>query len=335
MDFAFFDEQTAFSDTVCCWLEAKAPKAWCRAIKLDEESYLYALWDSLQAQCFLGIGVAEEHGGLGGAVLVQMIFTRELSRTAGGLLWVWELTSFGGAKASTAVGSDVLGAMQTFVDKVDEGWVTNSAKMWTTGAKAADRLLVLARCGRWVTKKHHGLTMFFVGARSAGATATLLSKLRMRAMGLCSVHNDDIFVGDADVLGPHGKAWYALLLMLNNETHHGWRTMPRRDRRGTGGYARLYEAAPSFRPQHRRVPGAAALCRGHRDILDRESCGPATTPGCRPRACHAARRPTCSRWSRPKVPCTRSISASRFLGGWAVRWKPTCSVTGATIASFA
>ena len=41
-------------------------------------------------------------------------------------------------------GTDVLGAMRTFADKVDGGWLLNGEKMWTTGAKAADRLLVLA-----------------------------------------------------------------------------------------------------------------------------------------------------------------------------------------------
>ena len=32
---------------------------------------------------------------------MQMIFAREMARTAGGLLWVWGLTSFGGAKTLT------------------------------------------------------------------------------------------------------------------------------------------------------------------------------------------------------------------------------------------
>ena len=61
-------------------------------------------------------------------------------------------------------GTDVLGAMKTHAEKVDGGWLLNGAKMWTTGAKAADRLLVLARTDKTVAKKHHGLTMFFVDA---------------------------------------------------------------------------------------------------------------------------------------------------------------------------
>src|SRR3546814_8348041 len=68
-------------------------------------------------------------------------------------------------------GTDVLGAMKTMAKKVDGGWVLNGAKMWTTAAKVADRLLVLARTDKNVEKKHQGLTLFFVDAKSHGITA--------------------------------------------------------------------------------------------------------------------------------------------------------------------
>jgi acyl-CoA dehydrogenase len=246
MNFSLSEEQSAFRDMVRRWVNAEAPKDWMRALEADEENYPYALWDKLKEQGFFGIGIPEEWGGLGGDVVTQMIFAREFSRTAGGLLWVWGLTSFGGAKTIGAVGSDeqkerwlrpmaagdlrvslsmtepdggtdVLGAMKTFATRVEGGWCLNGAKMWTTAAKAADRLLVLARTDKDAPKKHQGLTMFFVDAKSPGITATLLPKLGMRAMGSCSVAYDDVFVPDCDVLGEPGNAWYAMLPTLNNE----------------------------------------------------------------------------------------------------------------------
>jgi len=246
MDFALSEEQEAFRDTVRRWVDAELPKDWCRALEADEQHYPYAMWDKLKAQGFFGIGIPEEWGGLGGDVLTQMLFAREVARTAGGLLWVWGLTSFGGAKTITSSGSedqkarwlpamaagelrvslsmtepgggtDVLGAMRTFAERVDGGWVLDGEKMWTTGAKAADRLLVLARTDRQAAKKHHGLGLFFVDARSPGITATLLPKLGMRAMGSCSVHYDQVFVPDADVIGDPGDAWRNVLPSLNNE----------------------------------------------------------------------------------------------------------------------
>lgn len=246
MDFSLTEEQLAFRDMVRRWVNAEAPKDWMRELEADEENYPLALWYKLAEQGFFGIGISEEYDGLGGDVMMQMIFAREFARTAGGLLWVWGLTSFGGAKTISAVGTeeqkqrwlkpmamgklrvslsmtepdggtDVLGAMKTHAEKVDGGWKLNGAKMWTTAAKVADRLLVLARTDKTVEKKHQGLTMFFVDAKAPGITASLLPKLGMRAMGSCSVTYDDVFVPDEDVLGEPGKAWYAMLPTLNNE----------------------------------------------------------------------------------------------------------------------
>lgn len=246
MDFELNEEQRAFRDVIRRWVNAECPKDWMRELEKDEENYPLALWDKIAEQGFFGIGIPEEWGGLGGDVVMQMIFAREFARTAGGLLWVWGLTSFGGAKTISLVGTDeqkqrwlpamaegklrvslsmtepdggtdVLGAMKTVARKVDGGWILNGAKMWTTAAKVADRLLVLARTDKNVEKKHQGLTMFFVDAKTPGITASLLPKLGMRAMGSCSVTYDDVFVPDEDVLGEPGKAWYSMLPTLNNE----------------------------------------------------------------------------------------------------------------------
>lgn len=246
MDFQLTEEQQAFRDVVRRWVDAEAPKEWMRELEKDEENYPFALWDKLKKEGFFGIGIDEEYGGLGGDIIMQMIFAREFARTAGGLLWTWGLTSFAGAKSVGLYGTeeqkqrwlapmaagdlrvsigmtepdggtDVLGAMKTFAKKVEGGWVINGAKMWCTAAKVADRILLLARSEKNVEKKHHGLTLFFLDAKSEGVSASLLPKLGMRAMGSCSVTLDDVFVPDEDVLGEPGKAWYMLLPTLNNE----------------------------------------------------------------------------------------------------------------------
>lgn len=246
MDFALNEEQEAFRDIVRRWVEAEAPKELMRRLEADEENYPFLLWDKLKEQGFFGIGIDETYGGQGGDVMTQMIFARELARTAGGLIWTWGVTSFAGAKSvglygtpdqkdrwlvpmaqgdlrvAIAVtepdgGTDVLGAMKTNAVKVDGGWKVNGAKMWTTGAKVADRLLLLARTDKSVPKRHQGLTLFFADAKSPGITASLLPKLGMRAMGSCAVTFDDVFIPDEDVLGTPGEAWYMMLPTLNNE----------------------------------------------------------------------------------------------------------------------
>src|SRR3546814_19655757 len=77
-----------------------------RKLEADEENYPIALWDKLAEQGFFGIGIPEEWGGLGGDVMMQMIFAREFARKAGGLLWVWGLTYFGGENSIGLYGTD-------------------------------------------------------------------------------------------------------------------------------------------------------------------------------------------------------------------------------------
>src|SRR5690606_6179050 len=118
---------------------------------------------------FFGIGIEESYGGQGGDVVTQMIFAREMSRNIGGLLWVWGLTSFAGAKSIGVYGSeeqkrrflpeiaagncrvsisftepgggtDVLGAMRTEATRTDGGWILNGEKMWSSASHVADYL---------------------------------------------------------------------------------------------------------------------------------------------------------------------------------------------------
>jgi len=114
-------------------------------------------------------------------------------------------------------GTDLLGAMGTNATRVDGGWVINGEKIWSSSAHVADYLLLIARSDKNAEKKHQGLTLFWVPAKSEGVKITPLPKLGMRSMGSCSVHLEDVFVADENVLGEPHNAWYMLLPTLNNE----------------------------------------------------------------------------------------------------------------------
>jgi acyl-CoA dehydrogenase len=114
-------------------------------------------------------------------------------------------------------GTDVLGGLRSFAQKVDGGWVLNGNKTWSTSAHVADYILLLARTERDVPKKHQGLSLFLLPSKADGVSINELSKLGMRAIGSCDVGMDDAFVPDDLLLGEPGKAWYELLPMLNNE----------------------------------------------------------------------------------------------------------------------
>ncbi len=246
MDFSLAEEYRAFQDTVHRWVDAEVPKSWSRELERDEHNYPHALWAKFTEAGFHGVGIPEEYGGQGGDVIMQMILARELSRSLGGLAWIWGITSFAGSKSigiygteaqkqkylpkiaagelkaaiaftEPSGGTDLLGAMRTTAERVEGGWKLTGEKTWSSSAHVADYLLCLARTDKTVAKKHQGLTLFWVSTKTPGVEITPLSKLGMRSMGSCSVSLQDAFVPDDDVLGAPDKAWYMLLPTLNNE----------------------------------------------------------------------------------------------------------------------
>jgi len=106
MDFALPEEYRAFRDMVHRWVDAQAPKQWARALERDEHNYPFALWDKFTAAGFHGVGIAEEYGGQGGDVTMQMLLARELARSLAGLAWIWGITSFAGSKSIGLYGSE-------------------------------------------------------------------------------------------------------------------------------------------------------------------------------------------------------------------------------------
>lgn len=246
MDFGLSEEYRAFRETAKRWVDAEIPKSWARELEKDEHNYPHALWEKFTEAGFHGVGIPEEYDGQGGDVIMQMILARELARSLGGLAWIWGITSFAGSKSiglygtdeqkakylpliatgqlKAAIaftepggGTDLLGGMTTTAERVEGGWKLNGEKIWSSSAHVADRLLVLARTNKDVEKKHQGLTLFWIPAKLEGVKITPLSKLGMRSMGSCSIHFEDAFCADEDVMGAPDKAWYTLLPTLNNE----------------------------------------------------------------------------------------------------------------------
>jgi alkylation response protein AidB-like acyl-CoA dehydrogenase len=246
LNFELSDEHQAFRDMVHKWVDKEVPKSWARELEKDEHNYPFALWEKFTEAGFHGIGIDERYGGQGGDVIMQMILGRELARSLGGLAWIWGITSFAGSKSigvygtsaqkerflpliasgklraaiaftEPGGGTDVLGALRTEGVRADGGGVINGEKIWSSSAHVADYLLVLARTDKNVAKRHQGVSLFWLPAKSPGVKITPLPKLGMRSMGSCAVHFENTFVPDELVMGEAGKAWYTLLPTLNNE----------------------------------------------------------------------------------------------------------------------
>lgn len=245
MDFALNSELADFQRHLHGWVNSKLPKDKANQWEAQEGEYPHELWDLMSEQGLHAVGLPEEYGGAGSDVLSQVIIGRELSRTLGGLVWTWGLSSFcarsiaesgsedmkadllprlaaGEIKIAIAVtepsgGTDLLGALRTTATKTDEGWRISGQKIWSTAAHASDYLLLLARSDQEVEKKSHGTTLFLVPTSSAGLDIRQIPKLGMRAVGSCEVFLDDVVVSDDMVVGEVGGGWRSLVASLNNE----------------------------------------------------------------------------------------------------------------------
>lgn len=245
MDFSLTEEQEALRSSLRSWVDKKMPKNLARDWEKREGEYPYELWDLMTEQGLHAVGLPEEYGGAGGDVLSQVIIGRELSRTLGGLVWIWGLSSFcarsvaasateevkadllpklaeGEIRIAIAVtepsgGTDLLGAMKTKAEKVDGGWSITGSKIWSTAADVSDYLLLLARTDPDAVKPSKGVTLFLVPNPAKGLQIRQIPKLGMKAVGSCEIFLDEVFVEDKYVVGEVNGGWSHILESLNNE----------------------------------------------------------------------------------------------------------------------
>lgn len=245
MDFNLAPEHEDFQTQLRQWVDKKLPKEAARAWEAQEHEFPVELWDLMSEQGLHAVGLPEEYGGAGSDVLSQVIIGRELSRTLGGLVWIWGLSSFcarsiaesgsealkaellpklaaGETRIAIAVtepsgGTDLIGSMRTRATKAEGGWRITGQKVWSTAAHVSDHLLLLARTDENPDKPSRGMTLFLVPNPAEGLSVRQIPKLGMRAVGSCEVFLDDVFVPDALVLGEVNDGWKGILASLNNE----------------------------------------------------------------------------------------------------------------------
>lgn len=241
------ESRSAFRDYVREWVDKNFPPERALELEKREYQYPYELWEAMGEAGFHALGIDEGYGGQGGNAVDTAVLARELARSLGGLSWVWGIPSFAGAKSlshggteeqkrellpklaageirfSIAVtepggGTDLLGAMRTRAAKVPGGWKINGQKMWSTGAKEATYLLLLAKSGEPQGPGNRPpTTLLMVPTNSPGIEMRYIPKMGMRAMGSCEVFLDDVFVPDSQLLGAPDEGFKVLLASLNNE----------------------------------------------------------------------------------------------------------------------
>jgi alkylation response protein AidB-like acyl-CoA dehydrogenase len=101
-------------------------------------------------------------------------------------------------------GSD-LSSLRTAATRVDGGWSLTGTKVWTSGARTCDWLIVLARTSR-EERPQAGLTQFLVDRRQDGVSVRPIEFIDGTSE-FCEVSLREAFIPDERVLGTVGNGW--------------------------------------------------------------------------------------------------------------------------------
>ena len=189
----------------------------------------------------MGIELPDEFGGAGGSLMMVAIAVEELSKVdASAAIQVdvqntlvnYPLYRYGSAEQRARIlprmtagtigayalsepgsGSDAFG-LATRAEKVDGGWTLNGSKAWITNGNEADVFVVFANTRPDMGYK--GITAFIV---ERGATGFSVGK-KEHKLGICassttSLHFENTFVSDANVLGEVGTGYKIAIETLN------------------------------------------------------------------------------------------------------------------------
>ncbi|MFM8909350.1 MAG: acyl-CoA dehydrogenase family protein, partial [Gemmatimonadota bacterium] len=117
------------------------------------------------------------------------------------------------ALSEASSGSDAF-ALQTRATNVEGGWSLTGRKLWITNGAEAGLYVVFATVDP--SKGYKGITAFVVERSAAGfAVGKKESKLGIRASSTTELILDEVFVPDADVLGPVGQGYKIAIETLN------------------------------------------------------------------------------------------------------------------------
>jgi alkylation response protein AidB-like acyl-CoA dehydrogenase len=111
-------------------------------------------------------------------------------------------------------GSD-LASVQTRAVRDGDDYVINGAKTWTSGAKYADWIHLLARTDP-EAPKHKGLSYFLIDMRSLGITHRPIEEMTGRA-GFYDTFFENVRVPAGNRLGEENRGWYVATTTLGFE----------------------------------------------------------------------------------------------------------------------
>ncbi|MFN8217048.1 MAG: acyl-CoA dehydrogenase family protein [Solirubrobacterales bacterium] len=237
------DEQRAFEESVRGFLARTIPAE--RVAEFEQAGEVAPdVWAAFADQGLLGVGVAPELGGSGGGAVELSILLRELAKTSLSVAMRYLASAYSGVQTIVRAGSDAqrkrflepflageiefglgftepsggadISGWRTTARREGEGWVLSGAKVFTSNADHAERLIIIARTGE-APKVHQGFSMFLVDPHAPGVTLRRIGTLGMRAEGSFEVAFEDVELPADAILGEEGRGFYSALASLDIE----------------------------------------------------------------------------------------------------------------------
>ena len=213
-----------------------------------ENKFPHKFYEEIASGGWLGICMPKQFGGTALGVSDASIFMQKVSETGGGMAaassihinifgphpivvygnnkqkekWLpplisgKEKTCFGVTEPDAGLDT---GKLKTFAKKINDGYLVNGQKIWTSTAKIADKILLLARTipVEECKKNTDGLTLFYTELDRKKIEVKEISKMGRAAVDSNQIFIDNLEVPDFDRIGEEGKGFKYILDSLNPE----------------------------------------------------------------------------------------------------------------------
>ncbi len=188
---------------------------------------------SLGERGWIGMTLPQPYGGGGRSMLERYVVTEELLAAGAPVRahWVGDrqtgpmLAQYGTEAQCRAIipgivrgelficlgmsepnaGSD-LASVRCKATKVNDGWLVNGSKIWTSLAHIAHYMVALLRTNPDPAIKHKGLSQFLIDMRTPGITVRPIRDMRGHEH-LNEVFFDNVLLPDDAIIGEEGNGW--------------------------------------------------------------------------------------------------------------------------------
>ncbi|TAK36385.1 MAG: acyl-CoA dehydrogenase [Chloroflexota bacterium] len=234
--FDLTEEQKMLQRLVADMMERTCPRDKVREMD-EQEVYPRELYQEMARVGLLGLPFPEQYGGTNGSMLDVAIILEALAKrwTAAAEIYILSISNVGRfilrfgtpeqldyylprlihgeitfclALTEPNAGSD-LASLTTRAVADGDHFIVNGAKIFSTQAHQADWMFAAVRTTKG-EKKHQGITMMLIDAKSPGIEIRPIKKLGQKAVATCEVSFTDVYVPRSCVLGEVDNGWNIL-----------------------------------------------------------------------------------------------------------------------------